>query len=149
LGVERSLWSSNTARASRSRSLRRTPTANSSIPPLEKWRPNTASTPTSGSDRSCDRSEPGIESLQEGLLGSEAGERETVDVPHEDLQLIYDRSKFESMVEESAEVGAEIHAKTGLLGEVVAVDEESVPVDFDPERAGQTLTFEVEVLEIE
>jgi len=93
--------------------------------------------------------EPGIESLQEGLLGSEAGECETVDVPHEDLQLIYDRSEFESTVEESAEVGAEIHAKTGLLGEVVAVDEESVTVDFDPERAGQTLTFEVEVLEIE
>jgi len=84
-----------------------------------------------------------------GLLGSEAGERETVDVPHEDLQLIYDRSEFESTVEESAEVGAEVHAKTGLLGEVVAVDEESVTVDFDPERAGQTLTFEVEVLEIE
>lgn|GEM_PF-822393 len=70
-------------------------------------------------------------------------------MPHEDLQLIYDRSEFESTVEESAEVGAEVHAKTGLLGEVVAVDEESVTVDFDPERAGQTLTFEVEVLEIE
>jgi len=51
---------------------------------------------------------------QEGLLGSEAGERETVDVLHEDLQLIYDRSEFESTVEESAEVGAEVHAKTGL-----------------------------------
>lgn len=94
-------------------------------------------------------SEPGIESLQEGLLGLERGERATIEVPHEDLQLEYDRSEFESMVEEPAEIGREIHATTGLLGEVVGVDEETVTVDFDPERAGQTLTFDLEVLEVE
>lgn len=93
--------------------------------------------------------EPAIESLQEGLLGMEEDERTTIDVPHEDLRLTYDRSEFEAMVGEPAEVGTEIHAKTGLLGEVVTVDEESVTVDFDPDRAGQTLTFDVEVLEVE
>jgi FKBP-type peptidyl-prolyl cis-trans isomerase 2 len=29
------------------------------------------------------------------------------------------------------------------------VGDETVTVDFDPERSGQTLTFDVEVLEIE
>jgi FKBP-type peptidyl-prolyl cis-trans isomerase 2 len=46
-------------------------------------------------------------------------------------------------------VGQEIHALTGLLGEVVSVDADSVIVDFDPDRSGQVLTFDVEVLKNE
>ena len=34
-------------------------------------------------------------------------------------------------------------------GEVVAVDEDVVTVDFDPERSGQSLTFDVEVIDVE
>jgi FKBP-type peptidyl-prolyl cis-trans isomerase 2 len=93
--------------------------------------------------------EPTISSLQEGLLGMEVGETKRIEVPHEDLQITYDRSEFETMVGEPAEPGQEIHAKTGLLGEVVDVDDETVTVDFDPERSDETLTFAVEVLEIE
>lgn len=94
-------------------------------------------------------SEPAISSLQEGLLGMEVGETKRIEVPHEDLQIRYDRSVFEAMAGEPAETGQEIHAKAGLLGEVVAVDDATVTVDFDPERSGQALTFDVEVLEIE
>jgi len=94
-------------------------------------------------------SEPAIESLQAGLLGMEEGERKRIDVPHDDLVLTYDRDEFEAMVKEPAAVGQQIHAKTGLLGEVVEVDDDSVAVDFDPARSGQVLTFDVEVLEIE
>lgn len=83
------------------------------------------------------------------MLGLEPGDRATIEVPHEDLQLEYDRDEFEAMLEEPAETGREIRLATGLLGEVVAVDGETVTVDFDPERAGQSLTFDVEVLEIE
>lgn len=93
--------------------------------------------------------EPAIESLQEGLLGMEEGETKHIEVPHEDLRLSYDRSAFESMVGESAETGLTIHAKTGLLGEVVDVDDETVAVDFDPQRSGETLAFDVEVREID
>lgn len=53
------------------------------------------------------------------------------------------------MLGESPEVGTHIHAKTGLLGEVVEVTDDIVRVDFDPERSGQQLTFDIEVLEIE
>lgn len=94
-------------------------------------------------------SEPSIASLQEGLVGMAEGETRRIEVPHEDLRMTYDREEFETMVDEPPEVGLEIRAKTGLLGEVVDVDEETATVDFDPDRAGQTLTFEVEVLEIE
>lgn len=78
----------------------------------------------------------------------EVGETKRIEVPHVDLQITYSRSEFEAMVGEPAETGQEIHAKTGLLGVVVAVDDETVTVDFDPERSGQTLTFDVEVPEI-
>lgn len=93
--------------------------------------------------------EPTIPSLQEGLLGMDIGETKRIEVPHEDLLLTYDRSEFEAMVGKSAAPGQEVRAETGLLGEVVAVGDEGVTVDFDPERAGQTLAFDVEVLEVE
>jgi peptidyl-prolyl cis-trans isomerase B (cyclophilin B) len=92
---------------------------------------------------------PTIESLQEGLLGMAVGERKHIEVPHEDFQVTYDPAEFEAMVGDPPEVGMEIHAEIGLLGEVVAVDGEAVTVDFDPERSGETLTFEVEVAEVE
>jgi len=92
--------------------------------------------------------DPTIASLEAGLRGMDAGEHATIEVPHEDLQVTYDREAFESMVDGEPTVGREVHAMTGLLGEVVAVDPASVTVDFDPDRAGQTLTFEVEVVEV-
>jgi len=93
--------------------------------------------------------EPTVASLQEGLLGMEEGETRRIEVPHEDLQFTYGEAEFEAMVGEPAEVGTTVHTLTGLLGEVVAVEDGTVTVDVDPERSGQTVTFDVEVLEIE
>ncbi|MEF8776574.1 MAG: hypothetical protein V5A43_08755 [Haloarculaceae archaeon] len=52
------------------------------------------------------------------------------------------------MVGEAPEEGTDVHALTGLLGTVVAHDD-TVTVDYEPERTGQSPTFEVEVLKIE
>ncbi|WP_340101453.1 FKBP-type peptidyl-prolyl cis-trans isomerase [Salinibaculum salinum] len=93
--------------------------------------------------------EPAIESLQDGLLGLENGDTAQIEVPHEDFTFTYDRHEFETMVDTPVEVGQEIHAMTGLLGEVVEVTDDSVTVDFDPERSGEMLTFDVEVLDVE
>ena len=93
--------------------------------------------------------EPGIRSLEDGLLGLAVGDETTIEVPHEDLQVEYDREEFEAMTGEPATEGADVHALTGLLGTVVAVDEDTVTVDYDPDRAGQALTFEVEILEVD
>lgn len=38
---------------------------------------------------------------------------------------------------------------TGLLEEVVETTADSVTVDFDPDRSGEVLIFDVEVLEVE
>ncbi|WP_435345845.1 FKBP-type peptidyl-prolyl cis-trans isomerase [Haloarchaeobius sp. HRN-SO-5] len=94
-------------------------------------------------------SSPTIQSLQEGLLGMEVGDTREITVPHEEFRLTWDRTEFETMVDEPATEGMEVHAKTGLIGRVVSLDDESVTVDFDPDRAGESLTFDVEVLEVE
>ena len=94
-------------------------------------------------------SEPTIESLETGLIGMTEGETKTIQVPHDDLTLTYERTAFTEMVDQPPESGLQLHTATGLLGEVVSVDEDTVTVDFDPERAGETLTFEVEVLEVQ
>lgn len=93
--------------------------------------------------------EPTIESLESGLLGLGIGDTKTIEVPHDELTLTYDRHEFEAMVDEPVEPGRTIHAKTGLIGVIIEVTGDTVRVDFDPERAGQLLTFEVEVLDIE
>lgn len=93
--------------------------------------------------------EPAIETLQEGLLGLEEGDTVQIDVPHEDFTFTYDRGEFEAMAGDPAEVGREVHAMTGLLGRVVEVTDDSVTVDFDPDRSGDVLTFDVEVVEVE
>jgi FKBP-type peptidyl-prolyl cis-trans isomerase 2 len=92
---------------------------------------------------------PTISSLEAGLIGMSEGETKRIEVPHEDLLVTYDRAAFEEMTDEPATEGAEVHASTGLLGTVVAVEDDVVTVDFDPDRSGQTLRFDVEVLSVE
>jgi FKBP-type peptidyl-prolyl cis-trans isomerase 2 len=45
--------------------------------------------------------------------------------------------------------GMEVQTEQGLPGEVVAVEGETVRVDFNHELAGETLEFEVEVVSVE
>lgn len=61
------------------------------------------------------------------------------------------RSTFDDRLSEGGldEVGRKIHTMTGLLGEVVETTADSVTVDFDPDRSGEVLIFDVEVLEVE
>ena len=46
------------------------------------------------------------------------------------------------------EEDAHLEARDGQQGEVVHVDEAAVRVDFDPELAGETLEFEVEIVDV-
>jgi len=98
-----------------------------------------------------------IEGLEEALRGMEAGEAQTVSLPPEEAYgeptdervLEYDTPEFREMLqgEEPAE-GMQVQAQGGALGEVVDVDEETTRVDFNHELAGETLEFEVEVVEV-
>jgi len=99
-----------------------------------------------------------IEGLEEALLGMEAGEEQTVEIEperaygerSEDRIVSYDAPEFGEMLggEEPAE-GMTVQTEQGLPGEVVAVDDEVVRVDFNHDLAGERLTFEVEVVAVE
>ncbi len=96
-----------------------------------------------------------IEGLDDAVRELSVGETATVTVPpeaaygevREDRLREYDREAFEAMVDEPAEVGLHVHAQNGLHGDVVAVRDDAVEVDFNHELAGKTLVFDVEVVD--
>ncbi|MCU4718564.1 FKBP-type peptidyl-prolyl cis-trans isomerase [Halapricum hydrolyticum] len=97
-----------------------------------------------------------IEGLDEALIGMAEGETATVTAPPEkaygdhepDRVREYDPETFEGMVGQPPTVGLHVHAQNGLHGDVTAVNEDSVEVDFNHQLAGETLTFEIEVVEV-
>jgi len=97
-----------------------------------------------------------IPGVQEALVGMEEGEEKTVTVPPEkgygehtdDRVATYDRDTFEEMLGHEATVGTGVETEEGLPGEVVDVEEGTVAVDFNHELAGETLEFELEVVDV-
>ena len=96
-----------------------------------------------------------IEGLDDAVRGMTVGEEATITVPpeaaygevREDRLREYEREAFEAMVDGEAEVGLHVHAQNGLHGDVVAVREDTVEVDFNHELAGRTLVFEIEIFD--
>ena len=98
-----------------------------------------------------------IEGLDEGLIGLEEGATETLTIPpekaygepsEEHVQEI-DTEELEAMLDgQRPEVGSYLEAQNGGQGEVVHVDDETVRVDFNPRLAGETLTFEIEIVDV-
>ncbi|MFC7008423.1 FKBP-type peptidyl-prolyl cis-trans isomerase [Halalkalicoccus salilacus] len=106
--------------------------------------------------------EPGagqlIEGFDEGLIGLEEGDTETITVPPEkgygeksdDRIMERDRDEFEQLLDgEVPEEGMMIQTEQQQVGEIVHVDEEVVRIDFNHELAGETLEFDVEVVSID
>lgn len=98
-----------------------------------------------------------IEGLDNALEGMNIDEEATVEVPPENAYGEHDPEKvqeyepdtFEGMVGQPPEVGLHVHAQNGLHGDVVAVREDGVEIDFNHELAGKTLTFEIEVVDVQ
>ncbi|MFB6268674.1 MAG: peptidylprolyl isomerase [Halobacterium sp.] len=98
-----------------------------------------------------------IAGLDDAVTGMRVGEEATVTVPPEraygdyDDERVreYDPEAFEAMVGQQATVGLHVEAHNDLHGDVVAVDEDAVTVDFNHELAGKTLVFDVEVLAVD
>jgi len=99
-----------------------------------------------------------IEGLEESLIGMEAGDEDSVTIEPEqaygertdDRVVEYDADEFRQMLGgRDPEVGLEIQTEEGLPGEVVDTDDDTVRVDFNHELAGETLTFDIEVVSVE
>ncbi|WP_324758581.1 FKBP-type peptidyl-prolyl cis-trans isomerase [Haloarcula sp. GH36] len=97
-----------------------------------------------------------IAGLDDALVGLSEGEEATITVDPEnaygpvEAEKIreYDPATFEAMVGAEPEVGMHVHAENDLHGDVTAIRDDSVEVDFNHELAGKTLVFEIEVLDV-
>ncbi|MCL9818507.1 FKBP-type peptidyl-prolyl cis-trans isomerase [Natronocalculus amylovorans] len=94
-----------------------------------------------------------IEGLDERLIGLTEGESTTITIPPEeaygavdpDRIREYDKEVFAGMVGEEPEVGLHVHAENGLHGDVIAIYDDSVEIDFNHELAGRTLVIDVAI----
>ena len=98
-----------------------------------------------------------IAGLQEALRGLDEGETLTVTIPpeqaygeHRESNVgEYDREAFEEMLGDRELVeGFEVKTDEGLHGRVTDIGSEMVTVDFNHELAGETLIFEIEILDV-
>lgn len=98
-----------------------------------------------------------IEGLEESLIGLEDGASPTVTVPPEKAYgewteehvHEYDAAEFDEMVgDQTPEAGDFVQTEEGDLAEIVHVDDEVVRVDFNHGLAGETLEFDIEVLDV-
>ncbi|MFW5919600.1 MAG: FKBP-type peptidyl-prolyl cis-trans isomerase [Halanaeroarchaeum sp.] len=97
-----------------------------------------------------------IEGLEAALFGLEEGDEVTVEVPpeegygqpSEDQIVEEDPEEFAQMVGEEPTEGTYVETREGAFGEIVEVAEEAVRIDFNHELAGETLEFDVEVVEV-
>ncbi|WP_175060057.1 peptidylprolyl isomerase [Thermococcus sp. 2319x1] len=96
-----------------------------------------------------------IPGIDEALIGMQIGEKKTIVVPPEkgygmprdDLIIDVPIEEFEKAGIEPVE-GAYIMTDSGIA-RITAVTEENVTLDFNHPLAGKTLTFEVEIVDIE
>lgn len=98
-----------------------------------------------------------IPGLEEALIGLESDATQTVDISPEEAYgewseeqvQEYDTEEFRQMIDgQTPEEGAYVQTQQGGVAEIVHVDEDVVRVDFNHSLAGETLEFEIEIVEI-
>jgi FKBP-type peptidyl-prolyl cis-trans isomerase 2 len=97
-----------------------------------------------------------IEGMEDGLIGLDAGETTTLEIPPEeaygewteDHVQEFDTDELVEMLGQTPEEGAFLEAQNGQHGEITHVDDEVVRVDFNPDLAGETLEFDVEIVDV-
>ena len=94
-----------------------------------------------------------IEGLDDAVVGMSEGDEATVTVPPEaaygehDPERVreYDPETFEAMVGTAPTIGQHVQAQNDLHGDVTAITDDSVQVDFNHELAGKTLVFDLTI----
>ena len=99
-----------------------------------------------------------IAGIDEALIGMAEGESETVDIPpekgygewSEDHVREYDTDDLtETLGGRNPEVGQYVETEDGTPAEITHVDDDTSRIDFNAPLAGETLTFELEILAVE
>ncbi|MFB6153447.1 MAG: peptidylprolyl isomerase [Halodesulfurarchaeum sp.] len=98
-----------------------------------------------------------IEGLEEGLMGKEAGDEPTVTIQPEDAYgewteeevREYDPAELQEMLGgQTPEAGQLLETRDGRLAEIESVESDAVRVDFNHQLAGETLEFDVEIVDV-
>jgi peptidylprolyl isomerase len=98
-----------------------------------------------------------IPGLEDALFGMEEGDSDTVTIPpevaygepSEEQVLEHDREEFEEMLQgQSPEAGMQVQSQQGQVGTITEIGEDVVEIDFNHELAGETLEFEVEIVDV-
>lgn len=98
-----------------------------------------------------------IKGMEEGVIGLDSGTSTTITVPPEEAYgewseervQEFDTAELREMVGgQELEEGAYLEAQNGQPGELTHVDEDTVRVDFNPELAGETLEFDVDIVDV-
>ncbi len=97
-----------------------------------------------------------IEGMEDGLIGLEEGESATLEIPPEEAYgewteeyvQAFDTDELAEMLGQEPTEGAFLQAQNGQHGEITHVNAEVVKVDFNPDLAGKTLEFDVEIVGI-
>lgn len=99
-----------------------------------------------------------ISGLEDAIVGMDDGESDTVTIPPEQAYgeasdenvLEQDRDEFEEMLQgETLTEGMKVQTQQGQIGTIVDVEEDVVRIDFNHELAGETLEFEIEIVDVE
>lgn len=98
-----------------------------------------------------------IEGVNDALVGMEENDEATVEVPPEkgygertdDRIQEHAAAEFEQMLDgETLEEGMQIQTQQGDVGTIVHAGSETVRLDFNHELAGETLEFELEIVDV-
>lgn len=99
-----------------------------------------------------------VEGLDEAMVGMTEGESKTVTVPPEkgygehraDNVAEFELDVFgDALQREDPEEGMHVQTQQGMIGEVLEIEDGIVTVDFNHELAGETIEFDIEIIEIE
>jgi FKBP-type peptidyl-prolyl cis-trans isomerase 2 len=99
-----------------------------------------------------------VPEFENAVTGMEVGGRKTVTIPpekafglrHQDLIVDFKRSEFPGKIEMFLGKRIDLHGRNGLnlSVKIVSIDEETVRVDANHPLKGETLIFDIELLEI-
>ncbi|MFW5900767.1 MAG: FKBP-type peptidyl-prolyl cis-trans isomerase [Halodesulfurarchaeum sp.] len=99
-----------------------------------------------------------IEGIEDALLEMEVGESATVTIPPEAgygewtedrVQEFETDELSQQFSEDLLEVGQHIQTADGSVAEILRVEDDIVRVDFNHRLAGETLSFDIEVLSVD
>lgn len=98
-----------------------------------------------------------IAGLEEALVGLEQGTETTIVIPPEkgygewteaDVKEFDTAELREQIKGHDLQEGAYLDGPDGQHGEIIHLDEETVRVDFNPQLAGETLEFDIEIVDV-